>query len=121
MSDDPDDKIKKLPVNFKAPPAPDQPMLTIVRYERDACNHSWTYRDGKVVDANYLIREGETEVECGLCGTRLDPMFVLRRLANEETQWERTRQSYREEMKRLAERERTKCQHCGKMTRISRR
>lgn len=116
-----DDKIKPLPVKFKAPPSPDEPMLKVVRYEPDGCNHAWEYRGGKMVNANYLIREGEMEVECGLCGTRLDPMFVLRRLANEETQWERTRQNYKEEMKRLNERSRTKCDHCGKMTRISRR
>lgn len=118
MSDD--DKVKKLPVKFKAPPAPDMPMLKVVQWD-GKCNHSFHVDGGKVRDAHYLIREGETEVECGLCGTRLDPMFVLRRLANEETRWERTRQQYKEEMQRLAERERTKCHHCGKMTRISRR
>jgi hypothetical protein len=121
-----DDKIKPLPVKFKAPPSDAEPMLKVVHYERDGCNHKWTFRDsgglsGRIVNASYLIREGETEVECSLCNTKLDPMFVLRMLAHEETSWHRARDAYQAEMKRLQERERTKCDSCGKMTRISRR
>jgi hypothetical protein len=117
-----DDNVTKLPINFKAPPSDDGPMLQIVdRYERDACNHSWQFTNGRQVNARYLIREGETEVECSLCETKLDPMFVLRKLAHEETKWERSRQTYRAEMARLCERKATKCEHCSKMTRISRR
>lgn len=126
MSDD--DKIKRLPVGFKQPPTGDRPMLEIVRYEKDGCNHKWGYfadpvapGRSRMVNASYLIREGETEVECSLCGTKLDPMFVLRILAHEESKWMETRKHYQEEMRRLRERERTKCNHCGKMTRISRR
>ncbi len=48
-------------------------------------------------------------------------MFVLRRLASEETSWKRHREVYIDEMKRLKERSRTKCYHCGKMTEISRK
>jgi hypothetical protein len=117
-----DDKITKLPINFKAPPSDDGPMLKIVdRYDQNSCNHNWSYVNGRQVNARYLIKEGETEVECSLCETKLDPMFVLRRLAHEETQWERSRQSYKEEMARLSERKATKCEHCNRLTRISRR
>lgn len=116
-------KVTRLGVNFKAPPDPDGPTLKIVdRYSRDACNHQTYFATGGVMrDVQYLIREGETEVECGNCGTRLEPMFVLRRLARKEADWHRTREAYQEEMARLKERQRTTCQHCGKMTRISRR
>lgn len=121
MTDGEDDKIKKLNVKFKAPPSEDAPTLQVVQhYERDGCNHKWVIRGGRTVHASYLIREGETEVECGLCNTRLDPMFVLRHLAFEEANWHRTRQAYQDEMKRLNERRRTKCDNCGHMTRISR-
>lgn len=117
-----DDNVTKLPINFKAPPTDDGPMLKVVdRFDRSSCNHNWQYINGRQVNAQYLIREGETEVECSLCETRLDPMFVLRKLAYEETQWERTRKAHHEEMARLKERRRTKCEHCDKMTRISRR
>lgn len=118
-----DDNIKTLPIKFKSPPSNDGPMLQVVQSwsKADGCNHRWEVRDGGTVNAKYLIREGETEVECSLCETRLDPMFVLLRLANEENQWHQTRKAYQAEMVRLNERKLTKCQHCAKMTRISRR
>jgi hypothetical protein len=125
MSDS-DDKIKPLPVKFKKPPGDEPPFLKVVHYG-GPCNHQWFWRgdptsaDSRMVNVTYLIREGETEVECSNCGTKLDPMWVLRRMATEETQWLRTRERYMDEMKRLRERSRTKCWHCGKMTEISRR
>lgn len=48
-------------------------------------------------------------------------MFVLERLMQKESRWRETRMGYQEDMRRLAERSSTKCQHCHKMTRISRR
>lgn len=113
-----DDNVTKLPVNFKVPPTDDGPMLKIVS-GIGSCNHSFSVIQGKIINAKYLIREGETEVECSLCEAKLDPMFVLRKLAHEETKWERSRHTYQEEMKRLGGRRSTKCDHCGKMTRIS--
>jgi hypothetical protein len=119
---DDDSNIKALPVKFKQPPGVDAPFLKIVDWTDKKCNHRYRYDDThKMIDASYQIREGETEVECGLCGTRLDPMFVLRIMANEENQWRRARERYIDEMRRLRERSRTKCWHCGKMTEISRR
>ncbi|HMF66121.1 MAG TPA: hypothetical protein VK602_00755 [Phyllobacterium sp.] len=114
-----DDKITTLPIAFKSP-QPEEKMLKVVR--GSGCDHRWTWKDGTMRCVTYVLsNEGETEVECGACGTRLDPMFVLRRLAHEETKWHDTRQRYNDEMKRLDERTRTKCDNCGKMTRISRR
>jgi hypothetical protein len=121
MSDDTDDKIKPIPVKFKRPPGEEQPMLKVVHSYGEDCNHRYRWNGSRMVDATYLLREGETEVECGLCHTRLDPMFVLRILAGEETQWLRARERYIDEMRRLNERSRTKCEHCGGMTRISSR
>jgi hypothetical protein len=56
---------------------------------------------------------------CKGCGEEVSPMFVLEQLMNQESQWMRTRAAYQDEMKRLDERSRTKCQHCEKFTRIS--
>jgi hypothetical protein len=112
--------VTPIPVKFKEPPSNDEPTLKVVSWDRK-CNHRYVVQDSRMVHASYQIREGETEVECSLCHTRLDPMFVLRILANEETQWHRARQRYIDEMKRLSERSRTKCWHCGQMTEISRR
>lgn len=118
-----DDKIKPFPVRFKAPPGAEPPFLRVVDYDKK-CNHRYHWVDngglsGRMVNATYQLREGETEIECGLCNTRLDPMFVLRIMANEENDWSRSRARYIDEMKRLGERSRTKCEHCNKMTRIS--
>ncbi|ABS14278.1 hypothetical protein I6H96_02815 [Brucella anthropi] len=120
MTED-EDKITKLPIKFKSPPGEDEPMLKIVSHEPGVCNHAWQFRNGRQIHATYFIREGETEVECSLCGTRLDPMFVLRKLAQAENRWQASRERYQDEMKRLSERTRTKCKHCGQMTPISRK
>jgi uncharacterized protein YeaO (DUF488 family) len=40
---------------------------------------------------------------------------------HKEHRWHELHARYQDEMQRLAERERTKCQHCGQLTRISRR
>jgi hypothetical protein len=69
----------------------------------------------------YLVDEALAEVECGKCGAKLNPMWVLVRLANEDRRLNESQRRYQEEMARLNERERTKCEHCGQMTRISRR
>ncbi len=121
MSRDDDDKVSRLPVRFKQPANEAGRTLKIVenRFSKDECDHvhlngRWNSR------VTYMIRKGETEVECGGCGIKLDPMFVLTLMANAETDWLRTRETYIEEMKRLDERKATKCDHCGQMTRISR-
>lgn len=127
MSED-DDKIKRLNVQFKKPPEAEGVMLKVVEsYATEgACNHRWFFAGSplgggsRMVNVTYLIREGETEVECSHCHTKLDPMFVLRRMAHEETHWQRSRAQYIEEMERLKGRSRTQCDNCGKMTRISR-
>lgn len=121
MSDD-DDKISRLPVRHKKPPQEDGRMLKVVDKWTDLekCHHRALYRNGRFVSVTYLIRDGETEVECGNCGTKLEPMWVLSRLAHEETDFDHKRKVAAEEMRRLHERSRTQCQHCGQMTRISR-
>lgn len=117
MSDE-EDKVKRLPIRFKAPPGSDAPILKIVS-DWGQCQHR--HWPGTLRPVTYNVREGETEVECGCCGTRLDPMFVLRVLAGRESEYERRRRVAAEETKRLNERSRTKCEHCDRMTKISRR
>jgi hypothetical protein len=119
---DDENKVKQLGVAFKKPPGEDEPQLKVIHgYDKSTCNHLWRIEGSTTRQAQYLIRDGEMEVECGLCGTRLDPMFVLQKLAREESQWQRHRQQHLDEMKRFNERSRTKCEHCDRMTRISRR
>jgi hypothetical protein len=117
-----DDKVRPLPVRFKKPPQEEGRSIKVVdtSFSKDQCGHIWRWHNYQLVNVTYLIRDGETEVECGECGTKLEPMWVLRQLANKESQWHRTRERYNEEMKRLSERSKTKCEACGFMTPISR-
>jgi len=67
----------------------------------------------------YVIDEKLAEVTCGGCGEKLNAMWVLGQLMNKESRHARFRETYQAEMKRLRERSRTKCRHCGEMTTIS--
>lgn len=104
---DPSDNVTLLPVRFKEPPGEDTPFLVI---EPGRCAHF----------GPFVIDHAAEFVTCKRCGERLNPMFVLHRLAMEETRWHRARETYQDEMRRLEERSRTRCDHCGKMTRIGR-
>jgi len=113
MSDETDDKVKRLPVRFKKPVPEDR---TLVRpFEVAAglkCQH---------IMVGYVVDPAAAEVECGKCGEKLNPMWVLGQLATIDRRMAESQARYQDEQKRLAERQRTKCYHCGKITRISRR
>lgn len=119
MSDEDDSNIRTLGVAWKSPPS-DIEHRTLEIINGGGCNHAHVWKGGKLRDAWYYIREGELEVECGICGGRVDPMFVLKQIARKESAWHHARKVYADEMKRLDERRATKCDHCGKMTRVSR-
>jgi hypothetical protein len=120
-----DDNIRRLNIRYKEPPKESGPVLKVVQHD-GSCNHEFFFTNegefigGRMVEVTYIIREGETEVGCGHCNARLDPMWVLKKLAGLENRWARARETYQQEMGRLKERSRTKCHNCGKMTRISR-
>ena len=67
----------------------------------------------------FIVDDTLAEVTCGKCQAKLNPMFVLKQLAHQETRWHESMRRYQGEMKRLDERSSTKCQHCKKLTRIS--
>lgn len=113
MNDGTDDKVKRLPVRFKAPQPEERTLVRPFEVGKGAeCSHLYT---------QYIIDEALSDVECFKCKAKLNPMWVLTRLANEDRRYEEAQKRHQEEMRRLAERERTKCRHCGKMTTISRR
>lgn len=105
------DNVTKIPVKFKDVGKSGQ-MLEI-KHHTD-CSHF-------VRPQSFLVDRDRVEVECGKCGQLLNPMAVLSWMAVEETGWHRVGKQYQNEMRRLDERSRTKCEHCDKMTRISRR
>lgn len=104
------DKIIDIPVKFKNKPEGDR-LLRNVLYDRK-CDH----RAG-----TFLIDTSLEHVTCSLCNEKLNPMWVLEHLALQETKWHHAQALYQEQMARLADRQKTKCQHCGQMTKISHR
>lgn len=101
-----DDKIKRLPVaNRKADIGR---VLEIVSPFAQPCRHT-----------RFIVDEKLEQVTCRDCGERLSPMFALVQLANKETEYHALHERYHDELKRLSARQKTKCQHCGQMTRIS--
>lgn len=101
-----DDNVTALPVKPRKNLGKDRVLLV----EHGGCSH---YMCGYVVDEKLV------EVTCKGCGAKLSPMWVLQQLCHQESRWHDLHAQYHEELKRLAERSRTKCQHCGEMTRIS--
>lgn len=102
--------VLQLPVK-KAEPPDGTRMLQPVPFV-GRCSH-WNTTFEVDVDAG--------DCKCLGCGERVTAIFVLEKLMQLESQWLRTRAAYQEEMKRLNERQRTKCEKCGHMTRISHR
>lgn len=74
----------------------------------------------KCYHRRFTIDDKAQEVECRDCGEKLNPMYALVQLARQETRYHELHARYDDELKRLAERSRTTCRHCGKMTPISR-
>ena len=109
-----DDNVKKLPVRFKGPLPEDRTvMLAWEAGKSGGCQHTMT---------QYIVGGvGETEVECGRCGAKLNPMWVLMEIATADRRYQEAAARHKDEMRRLSERTRTKCEHCKQMTRISRR
>ena len=64
------------------------------------------------------VDEARNNVVCQKCGIELNPIWILARFAREQTQWESNRKAYKEERERLEQKQRTKCRHCGEMTKI---
>lgn len=101
-----DDNIVSLPVRPKA----NTGNLMLVPPPLGKCQH---------FNASFEVDVDAGECTCSKCGEKVSPIFVLQQLMHHESRWNRTREAYQEEMRRLEERSRTKCDHCGKMTRIS--
>lgn len=76
------------------------------RYRHDVCRHR-----------NLLVDADKAEVECADCGVKLNPIAMLARFASEQTRWQRAREGMLEERRKLEEKQRCRCEHCGKLTR----
>lgn len=109
-------EVERLPVKFKTPtPTERVAVRPFEVMRREACMHS------PLMGCSYIVDPKLAEVECGKCGEKLNPMWVLAEIASHDRRLHESQARYQDEQRRLAERSRTKCQHCHQMTRISRR
>lgn len=99
-----DSKITRLPVNGRR----DSIGRVLEVVHTHACRHT-----------RFVVDQQLEQVTCRDCGERLNPMFALIQLANKETEYHALHARYHDELQRLGARQKTKCQHCGQMTRIS--
>ncbi|MBW5416059.1 MULTISPECIES: hypothetical protein [unclassified Pseudomonas] len=67
----------------------------------------------------FVIDERLAYIRCADCSEKIDPMFALLQLCRKQGEFMRQHDRYQVEIERLNERTRTKCTHCGQMTRIS--
>ena len=103
ITDDPADNIVQLPQSKR--PQSDAP-LEVVRSTK--CQHG-----------QFLVDEKLAEIECGLCHEKLNPMWVLVRLANDEWRLRDRWALLKADLRLMGERTRCKCKHCGQMTPIN--
>lgn len=77
------------------------------------------YMPGCCRHLNITIDEDLFEVKCDDCGEKINPVSMLARFCNEQSMWEREGQQVKTLLAKLDERTRCKCQHCGRITRIT--
>lgn len=121
MGDDieiPSAEVRRLPVRYRKPPEGEPPVLKVVDRFSGTCSHTTMFTGGQTRHATYEIVQGETEVTCSLCQTRLDPMWVLVQLARQESVLRQRAEGYSAVANAAKERTRTKCEHCDRFTRI---
>jgi ribosomal protein S27E len=106
-----DDNITKLPVTFRKPPEEGRVLFRPWEVgKRGGCDHS-----------SFVVDEKSSTVECATCGEKLNPMWVLQYLASEDRRFKENQKRAQEVMASMNARVRTKCEHCGQMTRIRHR
>ncbi len=68
----------------------------------------------------YIIDERMEHVECALCGEKLNPMWVLGELCYKEARFNMRIDHLVKVVEKADKKNRCKCEHCSKMTRIQR-
>lgn len=74
----------------------------------------------KCIHGKYIVTHGSYYVECGICGEKLNPFYVIEDLARSESKLRWEFEKLDERVEKTKDKMRCKCQHCGKMTKIER-
>lgn len=91
----------------KIPGEPDN-LISLEGRRRKQCFHS-----------KFTVDEDLEIVECGLCGEKVNPYYVIRRLASEESRFVWRYKELSALKTKLEKKTRTKCQHCKQFTRVN--
>lgn len=102
MEFDSDQNVTVLPVKKQEPV---ENVLNVVHSYK--CRHP-----------HFEVDEKLAEVKCRACGEKMNPIWVLIQIANDERMLSDRLIALKTECQLLAGRVRTKCEHCGNMTRI---
>lgn len=108
MSNETDKLIVMTPKAVQAEPLKSERTLTVAHVN---CLHD-----------HFQVCDSAAEVTCGKCGEKLNPMWVLQHLARSESRFKEELKYAEAELrltaKKIAEKKRAKCQHCGRMTEV---
>lgn len=74
----------------------------------------------RCIHTKFKVDETLEHVECGLCGKQLNPMWVLIQFGNTESRYFHRINMLKDqaEKAKAKAKNRCKCEHCGKMTKI---
>lgn len=68
----------------------------------------------------FMVDKRNAFVECGLCGEKLNPIWVLEQLCNKEARVIRHAEELERVAVKAAAKNKCKCEKCGEFTRIQR-
>jgi len=75
-------------------------------------------KETKCFHGEYIVDERLDHVECGKCGEHLNPMYVLKRIAMEESREHEALYNINIALEDAAKKTKWKCGHCGKFSDI---
>jgi len=96
------------------------PISTLPERAKIICLNeaSSKYAPGRCKHMNLTVDDELATVSCDDCGEKLNPIALLLRMATDESRWQHRADELRDALKRYDEKQRCKCQHCGKFTRV---
>ena len=68
----------------------------------------------------YILDESLKKVTCGICSKELSPVWVLMQYRNHENRLRMSINALEKVKDRADKKNKCKCEHCGKMTKIER-
>lgn len=88
-------------------------LAPIFEIRKFKCGRKGMYHDGP-----YIIDSTLGVVKCECCDKELNPIELLRQMAQTESRYKNRFSQYKKIIAECEKKIRTKCDHCGKQTRI---